>query len=405
VADGGARASGAGSGEVEEAIALARPVLGREEEQAVLAVLRSGQLSLGPRLADFEQRFAARVGVPHASAVSSGTAGLHLALRAVGVGEGDEVVTSPFSFVASANAALYERAQPVFADIDPVTLNLDPAAAEAAVGARTRVLLPVHIFGYPAAMTAFERLAARHDLAIVEDACEALGAVHADGRAVGGRGNLSVFGFYANKQLTTGEGGMVTLGDGALKPRIDSERNQGRAPDMGWLDHDRLGFNYRLSDIACALGIAQLARLDQMLSGRARVAALYREALAGIASPSRDDASSEGEQLVLPCADHDGDRRGWFVFVVQVPRGVDRDETVRALAAAGVQSKPYLPAIHLMSFYRERFGHREGEFPVCEDVAARSLALPFFPEMSEGQVARVAERLGAVLEARPASVD
>jgi perosamine synthetase len=399
VADGGARANSAGSGEVEEAIPLARPVLGREEEQAVLAVLRSGQLSLGPRLADFEQRFAARVGVPHASAVSSGTAGLHLALRAVGVGEGDEVVTSPFSFVASANAALYERARPVFADIDPVTLNLDPAAAEAAIGERTRALLPVHIFGYPAAMTAFERLAARHDLAIVEDACEALGAVHADGRAVGGRGNPSVFGFYANKQLTTGEGGMVTLGDGALKPRIDSERNQGRAPDMGWLDHDRLGFNYRLSDIACALGIAQLDRLDRMLDARAHVAGLYREALAGIAS------SPAGEGLELPCADHDGERRGWFVFVVQVPRGVDRDETVRALAAAGVQSKPYLPAIHLMSFYRERFGHREGEFPMCEDVAARSLALPFFPEMSEGQVARVAECLAAVLEARPATVD
>jgi perosamine synthetase len=384
---------------MDELIPLARPVLGEEEEQAVLAVLRSGQLSLGPRLADFEQRFAARVGAPHASAVSSGTAGLHLALRAVGVGEGDEVVTSPFSFVASANAALYERARPVFADIDPVTLNLDPAAAEAAIGGRTRALLPVHIFGYPAAMDAFERLAALHDLAIVEDACEALGAVHADGRAVGGRGNPSVFGFYANKQLTTGEGGMVTLGDGALKLRVDSERNQGRAPDMGWLDHDRLGFNYRLSDIACALGIAQLDRLDRMLAARAHVAGLYREALAGIAS------SPEGEGLELPCVDHDGDQRGWFVFVVQVPRGVDRDETVRALAAAGVQSKPYLPAIHLMSFYRERFGHREGEFPVCEDVAARSLALPFFPEMSEGQVARVAECLAAVLEARPAAVD
>jgi perosamine synthetase len=384
---------------MDELIPLARPVLGEEEEQAVLAVLRSGQLSLGPRLADFEQRFAARVGAPHASAVSSGTAGLHLALRAVGVGEGDEVVTSPLSFVASANAALYERARPVFADIDPLTLNLDPAAAEAAIGERTRALLPVHIFGYPAAMDAFERLAARHDLAIVEDACEALGAVHADGGAVGGRGNPSVFGFYANKQLTTGEGGMVMLGDGALKLRIDSERNQGRAPDMGWLDHDRLGFNYRLSDIACALGIAQLDRLDRMLAARARVAGLYREALAGIAS------SPAGEGLELPCVDRDGERRGWFVFVVQVPRGVDRDKTVRALAAAGVQSKPYLPAIHLMSFYRERFGHREGEFPVCEDVAARSLALPFFPEMSEGQVARAAECLAAVLEARPAAVD
>jgi perosamine synthetase len=367
-------------------IPLARPVLGEEEERAVLDVLRSGQLSLGPRVVEFEQAFAARVAAPLASAVSSGTAGLHLALRAVGVGEGHEVVTSPFSFVASANAALYERARPVFADIDPVTLNLDPDAAAAAVTERTRALLPVHIFGYPADMPAFERLAERRGLAIVEDACEALGAVHADGTPVGGRGHPAVFGFYANKQLTTGEGGMVTSGEHALKQRIDSERNQGRAPDMGWLDHDRLGFNYRLSDIACALGIAQLRRLEQMLVDRTRVADAYRDALSGI------------EGLQLPCADLGGDERGWFVFVVQLPRGVDRDETARTLAAAGVQSKPYLPAIHLMSFYRERFGHREGEFPVCEDVAARSLALPFFPEMSEGQTTRVAEQLRAALE-------
>jgi perosamine synthetase len=401
VAHGDARVGGNGAGPdgLEEMIPLARPVLGPEEERAVIEVLRSGQLSLGPRLAEFEQAFAARVGAPYACAVSSGTAGLHLALRAVGVDEGDEVVTSPFSFVASANAALYERARPVFADIDPVTLNLDPDAAAAAVGERTRALLPVHIFGYPADMPAFERLAERHGLAIVEDACEALGAVHADGVAVGGRGHPAVFGFYANKQLTTGEGGMVTLADEEMEERIDSERNQGRAPDMGWLDHDRLGFNYRLSDIACALGIVQLARLDGMLAERARVAEIYREALADVVS------SPEGEGLELPCADLGGERRGWFVFVVQLPRGVDRDETVRALAAAGVQSKPYLPAIHLMSFYRERFGHRVGEFPVCEDVAARSLALPFFPQMSEGEVARVAERLQVVLEARAAAVD
>jgi perosamine synthetase len=368
-----------------EAIRLARPVIGEAEEQAVLEVLRSGQLSLGPRVGEFERRFAAQVRAPLASAVSSGTAGLHLALRAAGVGEGDEVITSPFSFVASANAALYERALPVFADIDPVTLNLDPQAAAAAVGERTRVLLPVHIFGYPADMPAFEALAARHGLGIVEDACEALGAVHADGTPVGGRGSPAVFGFYANKQLTTGEGGMITLSDPAIKERVDSERNQGRAPDMGWLDHDRLGFNYRLSDIACALGIAQLEHLGEMLRSRAHVAGLYREALAGI------------EGLALPCQDGGGDRRGWFVFVVQLPRGVDRDETVRALATQGIQSKPYLPAIHLMSFYRERFGHREGQFPVCEDVAARSLALPFFPEMTESQVERVAEELRALL--------
>ncbi len=368
-----------------EMIPLARPVLGEPEERAVLEVLRSGQLSLGPRLGEFERAFAARIGAPLASAVSSGTAGLHLALRAAGVGEGEEVITSPFSFVASANAALYERARPVFADIDPVTLNLDPQAAAAAVTARTRALLPVHIFGYPADMPAFEALAERHDLAIVEDACEALGGRHADGPAIGARGNPAVFAFYANKQLTTGEGGMIALSRPELKDRIDSERNQGRAPDMGWLDHDRLGFNYRLSDVACALGLAQLERLDEMLDARARAAALYGHALAEI------------EGLALPCPDRGGDVRGWFVYVVQLPAGADRDGTVRRLAERGVQSKPYLPAIHLMSFYRERFGHRPGEFPVCEDVAARSLALPFFPGIEEGQVERVARELRAAL--------
>jgi perosamine synthetase len=388
-------------------IPLAKPVLGEAEERAVVEVLRSGQLSLGPRLREFEGLFAARVGAPHACALSSGTAGLHLALRAVGVGAGDEVVTSPLSFVASANAAVYEGARPVFADIDPVTLNLDPATAEAAITARTKALLPVHIFGYPADMSAFERIADRHGLAIVEDACEALGARHGDGPSVGARGNPAVFGFYANKQLTTGEGGIVTLADPALKERIDSERNQGRAPDMGWLDHDRLGFNYRLSDIACALGIAQLGRLDEMLAARARVAGWYREALADSAESSsaasytttaaNADVTSDGSGLRLPCEDLGGDVRGWFVFVVQVPRGIDRDEAVRRLAKHGVQSKPYLPAIHLMSYYRERFGHREGEFPVCEDVASRSLALPFFPEMTEGEVALVAEALREAL--------
>jgi perosamine synthetase len=370
-----------------EPIPLAKPVIGEAEERAVLEVLRSGHLSLGPRVPAFERAFAQRVGAPHASAVSSGTAGLHLALRAIGVEEGDEVVTSPLSFVASANAILYERARPVFADIDAVTLNLDPSAAQAALTERTAALLPVHIFGYPADLPAFERL----DLPIVEDACEALGAVHADGTPVGGRGHPAVFGFYANKQLTTGEGGMVTMSSAEHKQRIDSERNQGRAPDMGWLDHDRLGFNYRLSDIASAVGLAQLQRLDGMLAARGAVAAWYREALA-------DLAAAHG--LALPCADIGGDVRGWFVFVVQVPRGVDRDQVIRGLGQRGVSAKAYLPAIHLMSFYRERFGHRPGEFPVCEDIASRSLALPFFPEMSQGQVARVAAALTEVLTAR-----
>jgi perosamine synthetase len=368
-------------------IPLAKPSLSQREADLVLETLRSGRLSLGPRLPEFEDALAGWLGTAHVSAVSSGTAGLHLAIRAAGIEAGDEVLTTPFSFVASANCLLYEHAQPVFCDIDPRTLNLDPGAARAAVSERTTGLLPVHIFGYPADMTAFEALAAERGLWIVEDACEALGATHADGAAVGTRGNLAVFGFYPNKQLTTGEGGAVVSPGESVKERIDSERNQGRAPDLGWLDHDRLGFNYRLDDLSCALGIAQVGRLDEMLSGRGRVAALYTEALAGI------------DGLDLPCADSDGDRRSWFVYVVQLPPGVDRDAAVVAMRERGVDTKPYLPAIHLMSLYRERFGHREGQFPVCEDVARRSLALPFYPDLADGDVEQVVQALTAVIQA------
>ena len=369
-------------------IPLAKPLVGEREEQLVLDTLRSRRLALGPRLPEFESALSDRIGRP-VSAVSSGTAGLHLAVRAAGVEAGDEVITTPFSFVASANCLLYEDARPVFCDIDARTLNVDPDAARAGLTDRTTGLLPVHIFGYPADMRAFERLAADHSLWIVEDTCEALGATHADGPQVGARGNLAVFGFYPNKQLTTGEGGAVVCPDEDSKQRIDSERNQGRAPDMGWLDHDRLGFNYRLDDLSCALGVAQLERLDELLAARARVAALYSEALGDV------------EDLGLPCPDEGGDRRSWFVYVVQLPRGVDRDEAVVAMRQRGVDTKPYLPAIHLMSFYRQRFGHREGEFPVCEDVAGRSLALPFFPELSDGEVEQVVKALDEVIaEAR-----
>ena len=226
----------------------------------------------------------------------------------------------------------------------------------------------MHIFGYPVDMAGIELLSRDCGLWIVEDACEALGAEHADGTPVGARGNLSVFGFYPNKQITTGEGGMVVSPSGEVKERIDSERNQGRSPDMGWLDHDRLGFNYRLDDMSCALGVAQLERLGELLAGRARVAELYRRRWPDV------------EGIGLPCADSGGNKRSWFVYVVQLPHGVGpRLRGRRRCASAGWTSKPYLPAIHLMSFYRERFGHKEGDFPVCEDVAARSLALPFLP--------------------------
>jgi perosamine synthetase len=370
-------------------IPLARPLVGPREEELLVEVLRSRRLALGPRLPAFEAALAALLGVEHVTAVSSGTAGLHLAVRAAGVKPGDEVVTSPLSFVASANCLLYEDARPVFCDIDPRTLNLDPAAAAAAVTERTTGVLPVHLFGYPADVPALERLTSERGLWLVEDACESLGAAHRDGALVGARGNLSVFGFYPNKQLTTGEGGAVVAPTAKLEERMKSERNQGRSPDMGWLDHDRLGFNYRLDELSCALGLAQLERLDELLSARARVAARYTEALADV------------EGVRLPCPDEGGDRRSWFVYVIQVPPAVDRDAAVVGLRQRGVDSKPYLPAIHLMSFYRERFGHREGEFPVCEDVARRSLALPFFPELSESQIERVVAAVREVV-AEPA---
>jgi perosamine synthetase len=364
---------------------MAKPEIGAREEELVTEVLRSGVLSLGPMLGRFEDSFGDWIGSDYASAVSSGTAGLHLAIRAAGISAGDEVVTSPLSFVASANVLLYEQAIPVFADIDPVTLNIDPAKARAAVGPRTTGLLPVHIFGYPAAMPELEAIARDHDLWIVEDACEALGAVHADGRRVGTREHYSVFGFYPNKQLATGEGGMVLSPDAAGKKRIDSERNQGRAPDMGWLDHERLGFNYRLSDLAAAVGIAQLEKLDNMLERRAQVAQWYDERIAGVS------------ELTGPCADANGDKRGWFVYVVQLPAGTDRDEIIHRLAAEGVASKPYMPVIHLQPFYREQFGYSPGDFPVAEGIAERSLALPFFPAMTEADVDRAVATLERAL--------
>jgi perosamine synthetase len=376
-------------------IPLARPDIGAREEELMLGVLRSGRLSIGPMLDRFERAFSEWLGVGDAVAVSSGTAALHLGVRALGWGPGDEVVTSPFSFVASANCLLYEDAVPVFCDIDPVTLNLDPAAAAAATTERTAGVLPVHIFGYPAAIADLERLARERGLAILEDACEAVGAIDSEGIRVGARGNLTTFAFYGNKQLVTGEGGVAVPGNGADARRLRAERNQGRDPDMGWLEHERLGFNYRLTDLQAALGVAQLERADALLAERERVAAMYAERLSALGgAPAGGD---DPDALGLPCANRGAERRSWFVYVVQLPAGADRDRVIGALAARGVASKAYLPCIHLMPFYRERFGFREGRFPVAEQVSARSLALPFFIAMGEEEVERVCDALSEAL--------
>ena len=369
---------------MSEPIPLARPELGEREEELVLDVLRSGRLSLGPMGERFERAFAEWLGVEDAVAVSSGTAGLHLGVRALGWGPGDEVLTSPFSFVASANCLLYEGARPVFCDVDPETLDLDPAAVEGALGERSAGILPVHIFGFPAAIPALAAIASRHGLGLLEDACEALGAVDSEGRKVGARGNLAAFAFYANKQITTGEGGMVVPSGPEVAARLRAERNQGRAADMGWLDHDGLGFNYRLSDLAAALGVAQVEKLDRLLARRAAVAALYADGLAAL------------DGVATPIAGRGAERRSWFVYPVRLAEEVDRDAVIARLGERQIASKAYLPCIHLFPHLRE-LGWREGQFPVAEAAAAHSLALPFFPSMTESHVARVCEALAESL--------
>jgi perosamine synthetase len=368
-----------------ERIPLARPDLGRREEELTLEVLRSGRLSLGPMQDRFERELAAYLGTGDAVATSSGTTALHLGVRALGWGEGDEVVTTPFSFVASSNCLLYEGATPVFCDVDPRTLNIDPDAARAAVGDQTAGILPVDIFGYPADMPALGALAAERGLGLLEDACQALGAVDSEGVRAGARGNAAAFAFYANKQLTTGEGGMLVPPTPEAAEVARSERNQGRSADMGVVEHGRLGFNYRLTETAAALGVAQLERIEELLAARARVAAAYGDRLRAV------------DGVELPCPDEGDERRSWFVYVVQLSEEADRDAVIASLAGQGIESKAYLPCIHLLPFYRERFGFEGGEFPVAERAAERSLALPFFTAMSDGEVERVCAALAVAL--------
>jgi perosamine synthetase len=369
-----------------EPIPLASPEIGAREEELVLEVLRSGRLSLGPMGERFERAFADFLGVDDAVAVSSGTAALHLGVRQLGWGPGDEVLTSPFTFVASSNCLLYEGARPVFVDVDPVTLNIDVEAAAAAVTEKTVGLLPIDIFGWPAAWPELEALAERHRLGMLQDSCEALGAIDSEGRMVGTRGNFSTFAFYANKQMTTGEGGMIVPTDPDAAARLRSERNQGRAIDMGWLDHDRLGFNYRLSDVAAAIGLAQVEKLPRLLEKRAAVAAAYGERLA------------EAPGIAAPMAARGNEVRSWFVYVVRLADEVDRDAVIRRLRERGIDSKSYLPSVHLFP-HIAALGYREGQFPIAEAASARSLALPFFPQMTEEQIERVCTELAAAVDA------
>jgi perosamine synthetase len=384
---------------VNEQIPLARPDLGPREEELLLEVVRSGSLSRGPKLDQFEHDFGEWLGGGYAVAVSSGTAALHLGVRAMGWGEGAEIVTSPLSFVATSNAILYEGGKPVFCDIDPVTFNMDPEATAAVVSDRTAGILPVHIFGYPADLPALGKIAKDRGVGVLEDAAQALGAVDRNGSKVGSTGNIAIFAFYANKQMTTGEGGVLVTPDKEVAEQARSERNQGRSANDGQVEHDRIGFNYRLSDLQAAIGIAQVERLDELLNARENVAALYRERLTQVgAAPAGDDDSHD---IVLPCENAGDERRSWFVFVVQLPEDVDRDLVISALDRSGIASKAYLPCIHLLPPYRDRFDFKNGQFPVAERVSERSLALPFFTSMTEGQVDRVCTALAEALGKRP----
>jgi|GraSoiStandDraft_27_1057306.scaffolds.fasta_scaffold89621_2 perosamine synthetase len=366
----------------DAAIPLARPWIDEHEEELVLEVMRSGRLSLGPWIDRFERSLARRVGAPYAAAVSSGTAGLHLLCHIAGLRPGDEAITSPLSFVASANCFILEGAAPVFADVDPVTLNMDPAAVEASITDRTRAIVAVDMFGYPCELDELRAIARRNGLVLVEDACEALGAEYKS-RPLGAHGESAVFAFYPNKQLTTGEGGVVVTHSEEVWRQVVSLRNQGRSYEegAGWFNHVRLGLNYRWTDLQAAIGIAQLEKLDRILELRAAAARRYGELLAdvdGVETPAPDDSEH---------------RRSWFVYVVKLDAGLDRDSVMALLRRDGIATAEYVPCVHLQPYMRERYGFGEGMCPVAEDVASRTLALPFFTQIEADQQERVVETL------------
>ncbi len=360
-------------------IPLARPDVGPRELELVAEVLASDTLAMGGFALRFEAGIAALTGRREGVACSSGTAGLHLGVRALGIGEGDEVITTPFSFVASANCLLYERAVPRFVDIEEDSLGIDPDLIEGAASDRTRAILPVHVFGRPCRIEEIDALAKRRGWRLVEDACEGLGS-SVGGRPLGGFGDVAVFAFYPNKQITTGEGGMVVTDDAELAETMRSLRNQGRDADGTWLRHVRLGYNYRLDEMSAALGVAQLERLDELRRGRARVAAAYERAL------------GDRDWLRLPRAGA-GEIVDWFVYVVRLHPDIDRDALIGRLAALGIPSRPYFSPLHLQPYYREAFGFRPGDFPVTERVAASTLALPFASRLADDDVQHVADAL------------
>jgi perosamine synthetase len=365
-------------------IHLAQPSIGPRERELVDQVLSSNILALGQFARAFEEGIAALAGRAYGVACSSGTAGLHMAIRALGLGEGDEVITTPFSFVASSNCILYERARPRFVDIEEETLGLDPDLVAAATGPNVKAVLPVHVFGHPCRIEDIMVVAERNSWRVVEDACEALQSTHR-GHPMGSFGDASVFAFYPNKQITTGEGGVVVTDDPGLAASFKSLRNQGRDEDGTWLRHVQLGYNYRLDELSAAIGVAQLERAEELRLGRARVAAAYERALGHL------------DWLRLPRA-APGYEVNWFVYVIRLDERIDRDRVMADLEALGVPSRPYFAPLHLQPLYRRELGHTPGDFPVTERVAKTTLALPYSAILPLEDIERVAEALIAVVE-------
>lgn len=363
-------------------IKIAKPYISDDDIAGVVEVLRSGKLSLGPKYKEFEKNLAKYVGCKYACAVSNGTAALHLGVKALGLQTGDEVITSPFSFISSSNCLLYENVKPVFIDIEEETFNMDPALIEQAITEKTKAILPVHIFGQSARMNEIMRIAKNHHLKVLEDACESLGATY-QGKMVGTTGDIGTYAFYPNKQMTTAEGGMLVTNSRKIYDLCDSMRNQGRSKSGNWLVHERLGYNYRIDEMSASLGITQLKKVEWMIKEKVKIATWYNDALKGI------------PDIVVPQIGPDR-THSWFVYVIRIKNG-KRNAVMSKLEKAGIQTKPYLPVIHLQPFMRKMFNFKKGDFPKAEEIAEETLALPLYIGLEHKDIEYISEKMKKIL--------
>ena len=365
---------------------LSRPDITEKEIQAVVEVLRTPNLSLGPKIGEFEQKMAQYVGTKHAVSINSGTSALFLCLKALGIGRGDEVITTPFTFIASTNCILMVDATPVFVDIDPENLNIDPAKIEEKITKKTKAILPVAVFGNPAGMDKVCQIAKKHNLPVIEDSCEALGS-ELNGKKAGTFGTVGTFAFYPNKQMTTGEGGMIVTNDDGIADICASLKNQGRGKGAGWLAHERMGYNFRMCDINAALGIVQLGRLEEFIQKRQHVAGMYQEMLA------------DENRLIVPKASANC-KMSWFVFVVRLkePLVSKRNDILKAMTAEGIQVSNYFPPITLQPFMVEQFSYKDGDFPITDGICKSTIALPFYNNLSKDDAALVCKTLKKCLD-------